>query len=95
MCIRDRSRIEVSVRSEPGAAIVVIADDGPGIPVADRVRVFDRFVRLDTDRSRRGGGSGLGLAIVAEIVAAHHGSITLTDTSTGGTHITITLPSRH
>lgn len=59
-------------------AVVVVTDDGPGIPPADRDRVFDRFTRLDDGRARDEGGSGLGLAIVAELVAAHHGTVTLT-----------------
>ena len=87
------SRIELSVHRAVGNAVLVIADDGPGIPEAERSRVFDRFVRLDTDRSRKGGGSGLGLAIVAEIIRAHHGSITISDRPGGGAHITVTVPS--
>lgn len=90
------SRIELSVHGTNGSkgqVVFVIADDGPGIPEAERSRVFDRFVRLDTDRSRHGGGSGLGLAIVAEIVRAHHGSITISDRAGGGARITVTVPS--
>ena len=68
-----------------------VADDGPGIAPADRDRVFERFVRLDTDRSRAAGGSGLGLAIVAEIVAAHQGRVTVGDRPGGGTVITVYL----
>jgi signal transduction histidine kinase len=87
------SRVELTVRPDSGNAVFVIADDGPGIPQAQRSRVFNRFVRLDTDRSRKGGGSGLGLAIVAEIVRAHHGSIAISDREGGGAHFTVTLPS--
>ena len=86
------SRVEVTVRPERCKAFVTIADDGPGIPVSDRVRVFDRFVRLDNDRSRRGGGTGLGLAIVAEIVAAHGGSVYIGDRAGGGTIVAVQLP---
>jgi signal transduction histidine kinase len=86
------SRIDVAVASGGGDAVVSVADDGPGIPAADRERVFDRFVRLDQDRSRRGGGAGLGLAIVREIVAAHHGSVTVDDRPGGGTRMTVQLP---
>ena len=86
------SRVDVSVTSEGGTAVLSVADDGPGIPAADRDRVFDRFVRLDPDRSRSGGGAGLGLAIVREIVAAHHGSATVDDRAGGGTRMTIQLP---
>jgi signal transduction histidine kinase len=86
------SRIDMAVSSGGGDAVVSVADDGPGIPAADRERVFDRFVRLDPDRSRSGGGAGLGLAIVSEIVAAHHGSVTVDDQPGGGTRMTIQLP---
>jgi signal transduction histidine kinase len=86
------SRVEVAVHPCGDAAVVTAADDGPGIPKADRVRVFDRFVRLDSDRSRSGGGAGLGLAIVREIVAAHHGSVWIDDRPGGGTRITVQLP---
>ncbi|MDT7766369.1 MAG: hypothetical protein QOC63_5789 [Mycobacterium sp.] len=86
------SRIDLAVASGGGDAVVSVADDGPGIPAADRERVFDRFVRLDLDRSRSGGGAGLGLAIVREIVAAHHGSVLADDRPGGGTRMTIQLP---
>ncbi|GAC1396315.1 MAG: ATP-binding protein [Mycobacterium sp.] len=86
------SRIDVAVGSRNGDAMVTVADDGPGIPAADRERVFDRFVRLDRDRARSGGGAGLGLAIVREIVAAHHGSVAVDDRPGGGTLMTIQLP---
>jgi signal transduction histidine kinase len=86
------SRVDVTVTSEDGTAVLSVADDGPGIPAADRDRVFDRFVRLDPDRSRSGGGAGLGLAIVREIVAAHHGRATVDDRPGGGTRMTIQLP---
>ena len=54
--------------------MVSVGDDGPGIPEADRERVFDRFVRLDDGRARDEGGAGLGLAIVADVARAHGGT---------------------
>lgn len=86
------SRVEVSVRAEGGQACLTVADDGPGIAPADRARVFERFVRLDTNRSRDGGGTGLGLAIVFEIVSAHAGSVRIDDRSGGGTAVVVQLP---
>ena len=65
------------------AARSTVADDGPGIPAADRERVFDRFTRLDWDRGRDSGGAGLGLAIVRELVAAHGGTVSLDDADPG------------
>lgn len=74
-------------------AVITVEDDGDGIPPADRGRIFERFVRLDDDRSRSGGGSGLGLAIVAEIVRAHGGSIAVDDSPLGGARFTVRLPA--
>lgn len=88
-----RSLIELHCEARGVMAVIRIADDGPGIPPDQRERVFDRFVRLDASRARDVGGSGLGLAIVAEIVAAHHGAITIGDRAGGGTCVTVTLPA--
>lgn len=86
------SRIAIEVGSRDGTATLTIGDDGPGIPPAERKRVFERFVRLDPDRSRGGGGTGLGLAIVAEVVAAHGGTVTIDDRPGGGTRAIVVLP---
>jgi signal transduction histidine kinase len=85
------SVIEVDLRRSDGHAVLTIGDDGPGIPAKDRLRVFDRFVRLDEDRSRGAGGTGLGLAIVSEIVAAHHGQVRIEDRPGGGTRAVVQL----
>jgi signal transduction histidine kinase len=77
-----RSRIVFGLVESGGAVVLTISDDGPGIPPADRDRVFDRFVRLNPARSRDTGGTGLGLAIVAEIVKRHHGTIAVVDGAT-------------
>ena len=88
-----RTRIDLSCQPTAQAALLVISDDGPGIPVEQRQRALQRFVRLDTERARGAGGSGLGLAITAEIVAAHHGTLTITESPTGGAQITVSLPN--
>ena len=67
----------------PGGVRVLVVDDGPGIPVADRERVFDRFTRLDDARTRDDGGAGLGLAIVRELVRRHGGTVSLADAAPG------------
>jgi signal transduction histidine kinase len=86
------SRVALSVGQVDGAVLLEVCDDGPGIAPADRRRVFDRFVRLDQDRSRSGGGTGLGLAIVREIVVAHGGRVTIGDGIGSGTAVTVQLP---
>ncbi len=78
------SEVRVSVRSEAGWAVLTVTDDGPGIPAADRERVFGRFTRLDNARDRTGEeGAGLGLAIVRSTAEAHGGSAALADADPG------------
>lgn len=88
-----RSRVGLSLRQEDDHAVITVADDGAGVPDADKRLVFERFVRLDDSR-RRGSGSGLGLAIVTEIVDAHHGAVTLADAGGGGAVVTVRVPLR-
>ncbi|RQX14153.1 hypothetical protein DDE19_24330, partial [Micromonospora ureilytica] len=74
--------------------LVTVTDDGPGVPVADRERVFGRFTRLDDGRARDDGGAGLGLAIVRELVRRAGGSITLTDApEQQGLRVCLLLPA--
>jgi signal transduction histidine kinase len=72
--------------------VLAVADDGPGVPAADRERVFERFTRLHDDRSRASGGSGLGLAIVRELAVAAGGAVLLED-SGPGLRAVVTLPA--
>ncbi len=75
------------------AVAVVVEDDGPGIPPEDRVRVLDRFVRLDESRQHRTGSSGLGLSLSHAIAKRHRGSIDVGDSEhLGGARVTIELP---
>lgn len=85
------TQIKVSVRTERNSALLEVADDGPGIPIADRERIFERFSRLDSARSRHEGGAGLGLAIAKEIVLAHGGEIGLFEEKRGA-HFYVRLP---
>jgi signal transduction histidine kinase len=89
-----RGKVALALAEVDGEAMIHVDDDGPGIPAADRRRVFDRFVRLDESRSRAGGGSGLGLAIVAEIAAAHSGDVTVGESPLGGARFTVRIPVR-
>ncbi|MGW0966635.1 sensor histidine kinase [Streptomyces sp. NPDC002516] len=74
-----RRHVTVTVTTEDhGTAVLVVADDGPGIPPEDRTRIFDRFVRLQTSRTRQPGqsaGTGLGLSIAQSIATAHDGTL--------------------
>ncbi|MET7617646.1 ATP-binding protein [Streptomyces sp. NPDC005408] len=92
-----RTRVAFDLAATGDGRIVLgVEDDGPGVPDGDRERIFERFVRLDDARSRSvedGGGSGLGLAIVAELVAAHGGSVTVSQGALGGARFEVSLPS--
>jgi signal transduction histidine kinase len=87
-----RGRLALSVTERDAKVVLTVDDDGPGIPEADRERVFERFVRLDAARARDDGGSGLGLAIVAELVAAHAGTVVAAASPLGGARVEVTLP---
>jgi signal transduction histidine kinase len=90
-----RTEVCVSVAADGPGARLVVADDGPGIPAADRERAFGRFTRLDSDRSREvdgAGGAGLGLAIVRATAQAHGGSAWLEDAAPG-LRAVVLLPS--
>ena len=81
------SQVCVSVRGDDGWAVLVVSDDGPGIPTEDTERAFGRFSRLEGARSRTAGdgaeGAGLGLAIVRSTAEAHGGSVSLSDAGPG------------
>jgi two-component system, OmpR family, sensor kinase len=70
----------------------IVQDDGPGIPAAQRERVFDRFHRTDAARDRASGGTGLGLAIVRAIAEAHGGRVAAGASAAGGAHFELELP---
>ena len=87
------SRVAIGVSQHDGRAVLVVDDDGDGIPEAERERVFDRFVRLDDARDRDAGGSGLGLAIVQGVAHAAHGVVTIDDAPLGGARFIVSLPA--
>ena len=91
-CRHARSTVVVSVGHAGEYAALDVSDDGPGVPAEQRTRVFERFVRLDDARARADGGAGLGLAIVAEVVAAHGGTVDVVGSPLGGALFRVRLP---
>ncbi|GAA0647606.1 HAMP domain-containing sensor histidine kinase [Streptomyces thermocarboxydovorans] len=87
-----RETVTVTVRREGGRAVLGVADDGEGVPEADRERIFERFVRLDAARSRDDGGAGLGLAIARDVAVRHGGTLTVGDAPAGGALFELRLP---
>ena len=87
------AEVRISVTSSETGAVVVVRDDGPGIPESLREKVLQPFVRLEEDRGRTTGGVGLGLAIVSRIVERHGGSLSISDSPSGGAHVAILWPS--
>lgn len=86
-----RHRVDLRLRLDGETAVLEVVDDGPGIPEADRDRIFERFVRLDQSRARDSGGTGLGLPIARQIARAHRGDLVLNVTDVGA-HFTLTIP---
>ncbi|QEO09381.1 sensor histidine kinase [Protaetiibacter larvae] len=90
----DDSPIELAVRVDRvgGYGSISIVDHGEGIPPQLREKIFQRFWRADTSRTRETGGSGLGLAIVAGIVAKHDGHVEVLETPGGGATFRVSIP---
>jgi signal transduction histidine kinase len=92
-CRHAASKVSLTLGTRDGSVWLVVDDDGPGIPVADRERVFDRFTRLDEGRARDAGGVGLGLSMVKAIVERHGGSVVVDDAPLGGARLIVQLPA--
>ena len=84
--------IRVSIDDAAERAMIEVVDHGEGIPPQIREKIFQRFWRADTSRTRETGGSGLGLAIVSSIVAAHNGVVDVVETPGGGATFRVSLP---
>jgi two-component system OmpR family sensor kinase len=79
----------------PDVVEIAVRDSGPGVPPADRERIFDRFVRLDSARDAARGGGGLGLSIARGIATAHGGALACVSSvpgATSGSEFVLTLP---
>jgi two-component system OmpR family sensor kinase len=90
----DDSPLEIGVSANPDTrtATIAVIDHGDGVPPQIREKIFQRFWRADTSRTRETGGSGLGLAIVSSIVAAHRGTVSVSETPGGGATFRVQLP---
>ena len=88
------TRVRLAVERRGPSVVLVVTDDGPGVPEAEREKVFERFARLDDARDRDAGGTGLGLPIVRELVRRQGGTVRLTDAQPGpGLRAEIHLPA--
>jgi signal transduction histidine kinase len=88
-----RHGVAVELARDDGSVVLVVDDDGPGVPAADRDRIFERFTRLDESRARDAGGVGLGLPMVRAIVDRHAGTVAVDEAPTGGARFVVRLPA--
>ncbi|HZK04644.1 MAG TPA: ATP-binding protein [Actinomycetaceae bacterium] len=88
----DKSKVSVGVRASDGIVKIAVVDQGIGIPSEAHDRVFERFYRVDSARSRATGGTGLGLSIVKHIAADHGGEVTLWSKPGRGSTLTLEIP---
>ena len=89
-----RRSVVLTLAEHDEQVVLTVEDDGPGVPPADRERIFERFARVDSARSTDAGGTGLGLAIARDIAEAHRGNLVLDPTSAGARFV-LTLPAMH
>ncbi len=88
-----RSSVTVTLAEEAGIVNFVVADDGPGVPVEDQTRIFERFARVQDARTRSDGGTGLGLAITRDIVESHGGTVVYDNDYDVGARFVVQLSS--
>ncbi len=86
------TQITIDGRAQGADLVIEVADAGPGFPAEYLPHAFERFRRPDGGRARPDGGSGLGLSIVAAVVAAHGGSASARNGTSGGAIVTLDLP---
>ena len=84
--------VSVELRDDDGRATLTVADHGPGLTEEQASRVFERFYRVDSSRTRASGGAGLGLSIVSAVTEAHGGTVEARPTPGGGATLVVTLP---
>lgn len=86
-------RITLEATDEPGTVIIVVGDNGVGIPQREHGRIFDPFYRVESSRSLKASGAGLGLAIVRHMVGAHQGQVFVESSEGEGSRFSIHLPA--
>jgi signal transduction histidine kinase len=89
-----RSQVAVAVRIDGDDVLLLVDDDGDGVPEPERERIFERFARLDDGRARDAGGAGLGLALVQRVATAHGGTVSVMTSDLGGARFEVRLPTR-
>lgn len=88
----EHTRVGVGLRERDGMAQITVTDQGPGIPESEQDRVFERFYRVDSARSRQTGGTGLGLSIVKHVMAQHGGEVSVWSQPGRGSTFALVLP---
>ena len=83
---------DVQTRLVGDMVILIVDDEGPGIPESQRQAMLEPFNRLETSRNRTTGGAGLGLAVVRSLVEAHGGSVEVAEAPRGGARVNVALP---
>jgi heavy metal sensor kinase len=86
--------VTLSAQRSDGEWLIEVSDQGPGVPPDMRDRIFERFARADSVRTRRGGGVGLGLALSTAVVKAHGGRLELVDSNGQGASFRVHLPTK-
>ncbi len=86
------NKIEVKFQKLKGTVLLIIEDNGPGIPIHERENVFKPFYKIDKSRSEKSSSVGLGLSISSDIIRSHGGKIELGDSNLGGLRVVISLP---
>lgn len=89
----EHSAVGVGLRERDGFALISVTDQGPGISAEEQERVFERFYRVDSARSRQTGGTGLGLSIVKHVLANHGGEVLLWSQEGQGSTFTLRIPT--
>ena len=85
-------KVTVTTEEKEGTVLVIVSDTGIGIPEEEIPHLFERFYRVDKERSRRAGGTGLGLSITEWIIKAHKGTISVKSSTGSGSDFIVALP---